>query len=353
MIAIGNTIANGGIESKDNLFFAVPVIVAPLLLSARWALFSTLAVAIELSVFAWLGWAGIRIPRLLPGVPLGVWFLGLLILWLIYRAITLSVEGWNQALELAHQELEERRRAEVERDNLKKRLYQAQKMQSLGRMAGGVAHDFNNLLMVITCELDLMKELHPDDGKLAKNVVRVEDALQSARRMTRSLLDFSKNRELRLERLEMDLLIREALPVLYGFLGNQVKLVTDLQAAGVAVMADKTGLEQILHNLVVNAREAMTQDGLLVIKTEEYVKETDQMGMGAGRYLLLTVRDNGCGMSRVVKERMFEPFFTTKEKGTGLGLATVFGVVKQLGGVLEVDSEPGKGTEFRIFLPRV
>jgi signal transduction histidine kinase len=352
LIVIANTIANGGIESKDNLFFAAPVVLSPLLLSPRGAVISTSLTLIELSVFAWLGWWGIQIPKYLPGVPLGVWFLGMLILWLLYQAVRLSVDGWTQALGRFRRELEERRRMEAERDSLREKLFQSQKMESLGRMAGGVAHDFKNLLMVINDKLEELKRIHPEDETLQTDLAQVEEALRRADGMTRSLLDFSKNRVLRLENIDLGVLVDDALPMLTQLLGNKAKIEVQAGAIGEKIMADRSGLEQVLFNLVVNARESMTNEGLLTIRTAVRKKMSDPREAHAGRYLLLSVRDNGCGMDRETKERVFEPFFTTKEKGTGLGLATVFGVVQQHGGYIEVDSEMGKGTEFRVFLPQ-
>jgi signal transduction histidine kinase len=351
LIVISNTIANGGIESKDNLFYAVPVVISPLLLSFRWALISCLIVLLELSAFAMLGWAGYRIPKYLPGVPLGVWFLGVLILALLFRAVRLSVEGWNRALDLAHQELRERKRMETERDCLREALFQAQKMESLGRMAGGVAHDFNNLLMVVTANLEQVKLLPNLDEALRTDIAQTEEALESACHLNRSLMNFSKQGELRLEDLDMDRVVEDALPVLIQLLGKHARLETFPGGAGTRIRADKTGMVQVLHNLVVNARDAMSRGGVVTVRTRGATIEKDRPEAKAGRYLQLCVRDTGCGMSQETQEKIFEPFFTTKEKGTGLGLATVFGVVKQHGGFIEVESEEGSGTEFKVFLP--
>ena len=351
LIVISNTIANGGIESKDNLFYAVPVVISPLLLPYRWAVLSAVAALFELGIFAVLGWLGCQIPKYLPGVPLGVCFLGLLILALLYQAVRLSVDGWTRAVHLAQQELGERKRTEAERDRLREALFQAQKMESLGRMAGSVAHDFNNLLLVVTANLDQVKHLPNLDDDLKNDLAQTEDVVRSACSLNRSLMDFSKRRELRLEVLDLDLLVAEAFPVLVQLLGKQVRLEAFPAGGGTAIRADRTGMVQVLQNLVVNARDAMEEGGLVTLRTRVTKIEQDRQEASAGTYVQLSVRDTGCGMTQATRERIFEPFFTTKMRGTGLGLATVFGVVKQHGGMIEVDSEEGKGTEFRIFLP--
>jgi signal transduction histidine kinase len=351
LIVISNTLANGGIASKDNLFYAVPVVISPLLLPYPWALLSALVAAFELGTFAVLGWLGFQLPTFLPGVPLGVGFLGILILTLLYQAVRLSVQGWTRAIRLAEQELAERRRTEAERDKLREALFQAQKMESLGRMAGSVAHDFNNLLMVVTANLDQVKCLPNLDKNLKTDLAQTEDAVASACRLNRSLMDFSRKRELCLELLDVDRLVEEACPVLVQLLGKQVRLETFLSGGGTTIRADRTGMVQVLQNLAVNAREAMEDRGSVTLRTRVTTIEQGRQEASAGSYLQLSVRDTGCGMTQAMRERIFEPFFTTKTRGTGLGLATVFGVVKQHGGLIEVDSELGKGTEFRVFLP--
>jgi signal transduction histidine kinase len=351
LIVIANTIANGGIESKDNLFFVAPVVLSPLLLNSRWAFVSTLCAMIELGVFAGLGWWGVQIPQYMPGTPTGVGFLGLLILSLLYQAVRISVKGWTEALDMAHQELEERRRTEKERDGLRSQLFQSHKIESLGRMAGSIAHDFNNLLMVMTSQIDEIKSKYPGDEIILKELTPVEKALQSAHGMTQSLLNFSKIRGLRPERIEMDSWIREAQPVLSRLLGDKARLQIELNASNAVIMADKVGMTQLIQNLVVNAGESMTKNGLLIIRSKVVTKKDVFPGARSRKYYLLLFRDNGCGINKETQEKMFEPYFTTKEKGTGFGLATVLGIVNQHGGFIEVDSEPGEGTEFRVFIP--
>jgi len=149
----------------------------------------------------------------------------------------------------------------------------------------------------------------------------------------------------------MDSWIREAQPVLSRLLGDKARLQIELNASNAVIMADKVGMTQLIQNLVVNAGESMTKNGLLIIRSKVVTKKDVFPGARSRKYYLLLFRDNGCGINKETQEKMFEPYFTTKEKGTGFGLATVLGIVNQHGGFIEVDSEPGEGTEFRVFIP--
>jgi signal transduction histidine kinase len=353
-IAVGaDFYSTGGIDSRLGIFYALPICISALLLDFRWALVSSLVTVTIVTVYGFLGYFGVEIPKLMPPRPLGIWFLTILIVWILFLSVRLSVEGWHKALAQLRQELEDKRRTEGQRDKLKEALFQAQKMESLGRMAGGVAHDFNNLLMVISANVEEMKGRLANDQTLQEDIAQAEKAIMAAQRLNRSLLDFSKNRELQLERFEWDGLVQETSPVIEQLLGKNLRLELALGATGAQVMADRTGLTQVLHNLTINAKEAMNGGGVLVLKTAVHYIEREEVGLGYGKYIRLIVRDNGHGMNSGTKERIFEPFFSTKEKGTGLGLATVFGVVQQHNGFIEVDSKPGKGTEFRVYLPCV
>jgi PAS domain S-box-containing protein len=242
---------------------------------------------------------------------------------------------------------------------LEAQFLQSQKMEAVGRLAGGVAHDFNNLLTVITgyCDM-LLADLAPGDGSRPM-IEEVRKAGERAVGLTRQLLAFSRKQVLKLKPLSLNGVVAGMRDLVSRLIGEDIALVTRLDPGAGSVMADLVQLEQVVLNLAVNARDAMPDGGKLTLQTanaelgEAYARDNPEAR--PGRYVLLAVTDTGSGMDAATRARVFEPFFTTKEvgKGTGLGLATVYGIITQCGGHVALASEPGRGSTFNIYLPRV
>ncbi len=238
-------------------------------------------------------------------------------------------------------------------------LRQAQKMEAVGRLAGGVAHDFNNVLTAIFGYTDLLVDQFTADDPRREDVMEIRRSAERAASLTRQLLAFSRKQMMQPRVLALNEIIGSLYKLLERLVGEDIVLAIEMGAELWDVRADPGQIEQVLMNLVANARDAMPEGGKLAIATANVVVEHEEIrnrpGLRVGSYVTITVTDTGDGIPSHIRAHMFEPFFTTKEqgKGTGLGLATVYGIVKQTGGGVYVDSEEGKGTRFVIYLPRV
>jgi PAS domain S-box-containing protein len=247
----------------------------------------------------------------------------------------------------------------TDRKRLEAQFRQSQKMDAIGRLAGGVAHDFNNILTVILgCSQIIDAKLGPE-AEVREDLGEIERAAERAAALTHQLLAFSRLQILDLKVLDLNAVVTDIEQMLRRLIGPDVDLRTSIAASDATIRADAGQIQQVILNLALNARDAMPRGGQLTIGTREMRLDEEQVrhdpDLAAGRYVLLEVTDTGVGMDEETRSRIFEPFFSTKEpgKGTGLGLATVHGIVKQSGGHVEVWSEPGRGAAFRIYLPRV
>lgn len=276
--------------------------------------------------------------------------------WVILEStasVIRNAEGAVEKLVIVNRDIGERRR-------LEEQLRQSQKMDAIGRLSGGVAHDFNNLLGVIIGYTEVLQDTIKETDPLRVCVDQVLQAGKRAASLTRQLLAFSRQQVLEPKVLVLNAVVSDMEKMLHRLIGEDVELSTSLDPELGKVRADQGQIEQVIMNLAVNARDAMPEGGKLTIQTanlemdEAFVRQYSYP-VQTGAYILLTVSDTGVGMDSATQHRIFEPFFTTKEKGkgTGLGLSTVYGVVKQSGGYIDVESSVGKGSSFKIYLPRV
>ena len=242
---------------------------------------------------------------------------------------------------------------------LEAQLHQTQKLESLGRLAAGVAHDFNNLLLVIQQYSSQLLDSSEETSKSYAGLMEILKAAEKGAILTKQLLAFSRKPSTELQLLDLNSIVADDEVMLRHLIGNKIELVIKLEPSLGQVRANVGNMHQVLLNLVANARDAMPNGGRLVITLSNIeigrLRPPQLQAAKPGRYVLLTVSDNGTGMSLEVQEQLFEAFFTTKEvgQGTGLGLSTVYGIVRQIGGYITVETEPGKGATFGLFIPRV
>jgi len=275
------------------------------------------------------------------------------------RATRVRDAAGGERLRVLFHDITERKRAAEDKATLEEKLRQAQKMESIGRLAGGVAHDFNNMLCAITGFASLGRLDLPDDDPLAEPLDEIAKAADRAAELTAQLLAFSRQQVIAPKVVALDDLIERMHTMLSRLIGEDIVLrIVNKEPLG-SVSADPSQVEQVVLNLALNARDAMRDGGELIIETAN-VELDDAYGQShahakPGLYIMLAVTDSGIGMDADTRAKVFEPFFTTKEqgRGTGLGLATVFGIVQQSGGRIEVYSEPNEGTCFKVYFPRV
>ena len=322
-----------------------------------------------------------RLNRLLAGLWLTALLLGATLIYFISDSVTrtlgqlvfgvraleqgdyrlpLAVRGDNEVSRLTKAFINMRetlRKNDEQREHLEGQLRQSQKMEALGRLAGGVAHDFNNLLTVIRGHSELLQDETQEGDPLHKHAQQIRRTADRAASLTRQLLAFSRTQVLETKVVDVNDVIRDMSKLLQRLVREDIDFNLSLSESPARVKADTAQLEQVLLNLTVNASDAMEGAGKLTIAAENVIvgeEEAHSIGsVNPGKYARITVTDSGHGMDAATKARIFEPFFTTKErgKGTGLGLATVYGVVKQTGGFILVTSEVGKGSKFELYLP--
>ena len=277
------------------------------------------------------------------------------------RAVPIKKDGKIVAVQAILRNITERKQADQEKEKMKARLIQAQKMEAIGTLAGGVAHDFNNILTTIIGNAEFMLMDIDTDNPLTENIEEIKIAGERAAALTRQLLAFSRKQIVQPEILDLNKLLTGIEKMLVRLIGEDIEILMIQESALWKVEIDPGQMEQVIMNLAVNAKDAMPLGGKLTIETvnmdldENYFDEHGIVEKQPGSYVLLTVSDTGIGMDKGVQEYIFDPFYTTKEKdkGTGLGLSTSYGIVKQNNGFIWVYSEPGQGSTFKIYLPRV
>ncbi len=276
--------------------------------------------------------------------------------WLRGLSSPRQVPGGPRVYSGLVRDVTERKRADEERTRLEEQLRASQRMEAIGGLAGGIAHDFNNLLSVILSYTSFALESAPEGTPLHEDLCEVRKAGERAAALVRQLLAFSRKQMLQPKVLSLNQVLAEFHKMLLRIMGEDIEFVDELAPDLGLTLADPSQIEQVIMNLVVNARDAMPEGGRLTMRTANATLDEEgsaRLEVRPGPYVTLSIQDTGTGMTEETRARLFEPFFTTKQKGTGLGLPTVYGIVRQSGGAVEVESRLGQGATFRIWLPRL
>lgn len=374
MSALGVALKGFAYNSRNLVELAMPLALAALLVGRRALWTSMAAYALGFAVGGlrdqgYLWGTGPAQPPTLPFGVVGTAIIGFTVMSIVLDRVGLSLrEGF--ALALARQRELEQASTEIadanaalkaemaRRKDAEAQLIEAQKMEAVSRLSGGVAHDFNNLLTVILGCAQISKESVPRDHPAQESLDGIREAAERAAELTRQLLAFARRQLVEPKLLQLDDRVRSTQKLLARLLGENIRVETELTCSSWSVLIDPGQLDQVIVNLAVNARDAMPAGGQLSIRSREVslasAKSSALFTLGAGDYVLLEVADEGTGMDAETRRRVFEPFFTTKggTKGTGLGLATCYGIIVQAGGAIFLESELGRGTTFQVYLPR-
>jgi two-component system, cell cycle sensor histidine kinase and response regulator CckA len=277
---------------------------------------------------------------------------------ILMSSAPISIEDISKGVTFTALDISEHKKSQADREKLQEQLIQAQKMESVGRLAGGIAHDFNNMLGVILGRSELLLATLPPTDHLYLEIKEIEKAATRSADLTRQLLAFARKQTINPRIIDLNSAIEGMLALLRRLLGENIDLVWKPGVSLPHINIDPSQLDQILANLCINARDAIAGHGHIVIETTAIQINREfcdaHIGLTPGGYVLLTVRDDGEGIPEALINKIFEPYFTTKDlgKGTGLGLATIYGIIKQNRGYITVDSRPGLGSAFKIFLPQ-